>query len=474
MKDRLKHKISTTIRAVGRKIKKYQIRIRLTYMGLRFDIATGYSITSKKVWDAKHQCVVAGYVGPSGETANEINNGLENRKEKLDNVFKFFEAEEIRPTPEQVIHRFEERMGILHGKENKIKDSKKLSTEKTTSRQTEKDKKTAAPKADDVRFVSVMQKFVIESSVINSWSESTAKKFYALKNDILEFDRSMKISDFSESKLASLVVFFREKKTLRTPRKKKGDRKEYDHDDVVGLSNTTIFKKLGYLRWVLRWAENHGYSVDPAYKTFAPSLKVTQKKVIYLTSTDLEAIKNLKLEGDLARLEACRDSFLFCCYSSLRYSDAYNLKKSDVRDSYMDVTTIKTADTVRIEMNNVSRAILDKYKDVDLPENRALPCYTNQAMNRDVKELCRLAGINEEIRITTYKGNVRKDVVKPKWQLVGTHTGRRTFIVQALSLGIAPDVVMKWTGHSDYKAMKPYIDIVDSVKANEMTKFNSL
>ena len=32
----------------------------------------------------------------------------------------------------------------------------------------------------------------------------------------------------------------------------------------------------------------------------------------------------------------------------------------------------------------------------------------------------------------------------------------------------------KRTGHSDYKAMKPYIDIVDSIKAESMTKFNNL
>lgn len=96
------------------------------------------------------------------------------------------------------------------------------------------------------------------------------------------------------------------------------------------------------------------------------------------------------------------------------------------------------------------------------------------AMNRDIKELCKLAGINEEIRVTTYKGNVRTDKIQPKWELVGTHTGRRTFIVNALSLGITPNIVMKWTGHSDYKAMKPYIDIVDSIKASSMTKFDGL
>lgn len=68
----------------------------------------------------------------------------------------------------------------------------------------------------------------------------------------------------------------------------------------------------------------------------------------------------------------------------------------------------------------------------------------------------------------------RLSSLQPKWELAGTHSGRRTFIVNALSLGITPNIVMKWTGHSDYKAMKPYIDIVDSIKASEMSKMNFL
>ena len=61
--------------------------------------------------------------------------------------------------------------------------------------------------------------------------------------------------------------------------------------------------------------------------------------------------------------------------------------------------------------------------------------------------------------------------LQPKWELVGTHSGRRTFIVNALSLGITPNIVMKWTGHSDYKAMKPYIDIAEKTKAEQMAIF---
>ena len=154
--------------------------------------------------------------------------------------------------------------------------------------------------------------------------------------------------------------------------------------------------------------------------------------------------------------------------------DVQNGFRSDIKGDHIEVTTVKTADSISIELNKVTRDILEKYKDTPFKDNKALPNYTNQAMNRDIKELCKLAGINEEIRATIYKGNVRTDKIQPKWELVGTHTGRRTFIVNALSLGITPNIVMKWTGHSDYKAMKPYIDIVDSIKASSMTKFDGL
>ena len=47
---------------------------------------------------------------------------------------------------------------------------------------------------------------------------------------------------------------------------------------------------------------------------------------------------------------------------------------------------------------------------------------------------------------------------------------RRTFICFALASGIPPQVVMKWTGHSDYKSMKPYIDIATRTKSDAMKK----
>lgn len=171
-------------------------------------------------------------------------------------------------------------------------------------------------------------------------------------------------------------------------------------------------------------------------------------------------------------LEKIRDVFLFQCFTGLRYSDVFNLRKSDVKEKHIEINSIKTSDNLTIDLNAHSREILLKYKDEDFVQNRALPVISNQKMNDYLKELAELVEIDEPITQTYYMGKKRIDEVLPKYSLLGTHCGRRTFICNALSLGIPPQVVMKWTGHSDYSAMKPYIDIADEIKATAMEKFD--
>lgn len=151
----------------------------------------------------------------------------------------------------------------------------------------------------------------------------------------------------------------------------------------------------------------------------------------------------------------------------------FNLRRSEIKGDHIEVTTVKTSDSLIIELNNHSKAILDKYKDVAFENDKALPVITNQKMNDYLKELVELAEINEPVRQTYYKGNERIDEVIPKYALLGT-LGVERLSVMPLALGIPPQVVMKWTGHSDYKAMKPCIDIADDIKANAMSKFNEL
>ena len=94
-------------------------------------------------------------------------------------------------------------------------------------------------------------------------------------------------------------------------------------------------------------------------------------------------------------------------------------------------------------------------------------------INENLKEMGKEAGLTTPQRIVYFMGNQRHEEVLPKYALLTTHCGRRTFIVNALRLGVPAEVIMKRTGHSDYKAMKPYIKIVDKLKASEMEKFDN-
>lgn len=240
------------------------------------------------------------------------------------------------------------------------------------------------------------------------------------------------------------------------------------------MRNGTIENQLSFLKWFLRWSFGKGYTTLTAYETFKPKLKSTQKKVIFLTWDELTRLRECEIPESKQYLERVRYVFLFCCFTGLRYSDVFNLRRSDIKEDHIEITTVKTADSLIIELNKHSRSILEKYENVVFEKDKALPVISNQRMNDYLKELAELARIDEPIRETYYIGNKRIDEVTPKYALLSTHAGRRTFICNALSLGIPANVVMKWTGHSDYKAMKPYIDIADDIKANAMNKFDQL
>lgn len=451
----IRHNITFNLRSYGKNRDKYQIRMRVTFNGQQLDFATGSILTDRNAWDSSTETVKDDYVSPKGTTGIEINNNLRNIRSQMATAFKFFEANDVYPTDEQLAEKYKERMtGVIPKKPEPHK--------------------TAEAKPAEPDFFKVFEEFMSENGEKNAWTEATFEKMNAIKTDLRAFKKNLKFSELTEKTLTDFVVYLRDTKKLRTPRKAKGDRQDYDAEDLVGLKNSTIEKKLGYLKWFLKWATDKGYNTNVAYRLFRPTLKRTQKKVIYLTNDEMKQILALDIPQERKALENVRDVLIFCCFTGLRHSDVFNLRRSDVKDGFIEVTTVKTADSLSIELNDVAKGILEKYKDYRFNGGKALPVIQNQDMNRSLKDLCRMAGIDEEIRITTYKGNQRIDEVKKKWELVGTHIGRKTFIVNALSLGVPPNVVMKWTGHSDYKSMKPYIDIVDSVKADAMARFNGL
>ena len=411
-------------------VENVPIRMRVNFASQRIEFTTGYRIDVAK-WDVDKQRVKNGCTNKLKQSASEINVALLGYYTELQEIFKRFEVAEIVPSPAEVKEAFNNR----YGQNEKIE----LASADTSN----------VPS----NFYEAFDDFVRVCGRQNDWTHSTFEKFAAVKNHLKNFRSELSFDFFDEEGLTEYVQYLREVREMR---------------------NSTIGKQLSFLKWFLRWSFKQGMHSNNAYDTFKPKLKDTQKKIIFLTWEELNRLREFKIPPTKQALERVRDVFLFQCFTGLRYSDVFNLRRSDIKGDHIEVTTVKTSDSLIIELNDHSRAIIEKYKDVEFENDKALPVITNQKMNDYLKELAELAEINEPVRQTYYKGNERIDEVTPKYALLGTHAGRRTFICNALALGIPPQVVMKWTGHSDYKAMKPYIDIADDIKASAMSKFNQL
>ena len=407
-------------------VENVPIRMRVNFASKRIEFTTGYRIDAAK-WDTDKQRVRNGCTNKLKQSASEINASLLGYYTEVQEIFKKFEVEEIMPTPEQI----KEAFNALHKPIEEVKQRK------------------STPNA----FYKAFDEFVRDCGRQNDWTDSTYEKFAAVKNHLMNFRTELTFDFFDEKGLNDYVTYLR---------------------DVREMRNSTIGKQLSFLKWFLRWAFKKGVHQNNAYDSYKPKLKSTQKKIIFLTWEELNKLREFEISAAKQALDRVRDVFLFQCFTGLRYSDVFNLRRSDIKGDHIEVTTVKTSDSLIIELNNHSKAILDKYKDVAFEDDKVLPVITNQKMNDYLKELAELAGIDEPVRQTYYRGNERIDEVTPKYALLGTHAGRRTFICNALALGIPPQVVMKWTGHSDYKAMKPYIDIADDIKVNAMSKFNQL
>jgi hypothetical protein len=404
-----------------------KLRLRIRYDKSKVvNFNVGYRVELSKWVNEAQRCKTGTTHGRKKVSATEINNEIQRIEILADNVFKAFEVKGHIPTVDEYRNAFNE----ANGKEN------------------------GSTITDRQNLFKLFDLFTQEVGKQNNWAKATYTKFAAIRLHLYAFNPGLSIAALSENDMQGFMDYMMY---------------------AVGLRNTTIAKNVGFIRWFLRWAYSKGHYSGTIHLTWRPRLKGTdgnQKEVIHLTWDELIHLYEFPIPESKQYLARVRDVFCFQCFTSLRYSDVAKLSRSDIKGTYMSIVTQKTVDGLKIELNKYSKAILDRYKDIHFPDDRALPVISNVKMNEYLKELGEIAEINGPQRIVYFKGNQRHEEVYPKHALLTTHCGRRTFIVNALFLGIPAEVVMRWTGHSDYKAMKPYIKIVDTLKEQEMNKFN--
>lgn len=213
-----------------------------------------------------------------------------------------------------------------------------------------------------------------------------------------------------------------------------------------GLNPNTRGGHMKRIKAAMREAYDQGLHTNTAFTKFR---KETEKvENIYLSSEEIRSIEELSLIGAKAK---ARDLFVIGCYTALRYSDIIHLSLKDIDgNGIIHLKQEKTEGEVAIPCAPAVLAALER-NGGEAP-SMALPLY-----NRLLKEICREAGICEVVGIKRH-GEKDKQYFE-KWELVSSHTARRSAATNMYKSGIPAISIMKITGHTSEKIFLDYIKI---------------
>jgi integrase len=172
------------------------------------------------------------------------------------------------------------------------------------------------------------------------------------------------------------------------------------------------------------------------------------------------------LERTIGIISNVKSRFLIGCYTALRVSDFKRIDLVNVKDGFIRIKPkkgVKKNVDVIIPIHPVVRSILDSGFDLEKK-------MYEQDINQWIKEICRVVGIDEMISITRTEGGKQIERVYPKWQLVTTHTARRSGATNMFKAGIPSISIMKITGHRTEKSFLKYIKISAEENAEMLAK----
>ena len=286
--------------------------------------------------------------------------------------------------------------------------------------------------SSQLSFFEFVDEFIKRSS--NTKKASTRKEYVYTINDLKTFEKHIKRRiewDTIDMKFYDSYM-------------------DYQYN-VKGNSQNLFGKRIKTLKTFLNDAYERGANKHLMYKGF----KVLQKETdaIYLTEDEIEKIYKLDLTEN-KRLEKVRDLFIVECNTGVRFEDLMHIEKENVLKDSIKIKIRKTGEVLNTLLLPDTQAILKRY-------NYELPKISNTNYNLYLKEIGELAGINDTINHNTYRAGKEISIKKKKFELISSHTSRRSFATNMYHRGYSSMIIMSITGHKKESTFLKYIRITN-------------
>lgn len=219
--------------------------------------------------------------------------------------------------------------------------------------------------------------------------------------------------------------------------------------DTKELCANTRGSHVKFVKAAMNEAYKNKLHQNEDFRTFRKEME--QVDAVYLTNEEVTKIAKLPLCGPHA---IARDVFIVGCHTGMRFSDYSRLSMDDISDGVIHFITQKCNTAVDLPAHPRVLKILKKYKGV-------MPKISPQKLNSQIKEVCKEAGIRDLVTIRKNGTQTRYE----KWELVSSHTARRTGLTNMYKAGVPTYRCMMVSGHKTEQVFLTYLRITQEENA---------
>lgn len=223
------------------------------------------------------------------------------------------------------------------------------------------------------------------------------------------------------------------------------------------LSNGAVANYIKNLKLLMRLAKERGLTNNSVYleRWFAkPTNSPSGKTEVVLSEEEIKKIYDYTPETQA--LEEVKDMFLIGCYSGLRVSDYTSLSKKHFKETEKG-TQIITKSTQKTRVNTHIPILWEELTKIAEKYDYCFPSISSYKINKYIKEICKKMNIfNEIIMFKDIVGGETKDYEYEKWQLITTHTGRRSAITNLKKRGVSDEAISSFTGQKSSSIIRLY------------------
>jgi integrase len=321
-------------------------------------------------------------------------------------------------------------------------------------------------KIDERKFINDFQEYVDKREYNKLIKSSTIKAYKTTKQKLINFQKKknfdLQYDNIKDNFYTEFLKYLREDEGL------------FDNSIDKHIKNLKVFMNYALEN---KMHNNHYYHIFKRTRVKADFIYLEPSEIKKLYYDYTPSTKNYS---------EIRDMFILGCATGLRFSDLASLSTGnfiikrdeqtneiiqDANESYILVRTIKTDEKIRIPINNFICDLIDKYE-IGKKEITFLK-QNNQVFNREIKKICKDAGITSIVKIKRKKGVESEEYEKAKCEFVSSHTMRRTFITLLASRTEITNI-QAVSGHKDIKVLTDYIKRNDKELNSVRGSFNEI